>query len=170
MKSSSIVLFEVPAIASKVATRINFFNSLKKYFLVMGISLSFFSPYTVSSLRAKIYLLIQHVLRLVIVKGDYWAHEMWPVQIETCNKCKIHTEFQRVSMTKVENLMNTYYTDYLLIFGYHGLNKMLLKWISSVSHYPFDTVTTRTLNHMWLYYFSVGQCGSTVCVSTGMWR
>lgn len=50
---------------------------------------------------------------------------MESVQNEIYNKCKISTEFQRVSLEKLENLISNFYTEYLLIFGYNELNKVI---------------------------------------------
>lgn len=99
------------------SARISFFNYLKGHrilflFLVRGISLSFLSIYIVNSLRANIYPFLQHTL-LSAFDSHMWLLSTWNMTRARwmCNKCKIHTEFQPVSLKKVKYLINNFYID-----------------------------------------------------------
>lgn len=130
IKSSSNVLLQALVIASEVWARIIYLIHWKMHRIspstVRRISSSFLFSYVVRSSKAKNYLLTQHT-SLSTLDNRMWlsALRMELVPNEIYNKCKVATKCQRVSMEKLENLISNFYTEYLLIFGYNKLNKVI---------------------------------------------
>lgn len=85
---------------------------------------------------------------------------MWPVQIEMCSKCKMHTKYWRLNWEKnVKYLINNFYIDNmpLLVFFYIELNKSYI--ISSVSFNFFNVLLANLILVCVSYYSFIGRAG-----------